>query len=462
MKNKQLGILKSYLMLCMAMTVLTVGMFSCAKDKTDVSDLVSTVPSSAGCVIGLNLNSILQKAGYEIENGVIKNSKQNENIKGVTPEESELIDMLGKEGSGIDPTGAIIFYDANRLIMTFALSDNAKFRSVVEEKLNEKFNNVSGVDMCGNVAVKGAQAWIGLNDKPLDADLIQGYSSLSSSQSFVNNSFAEQIREMEEDVAGWGKLSVITKNFLNFNDMTMFNLVTGSLFENADQFTMKINFEKGKCETEIAILNDKGKPAKYMLPADKIDVSTVKTIGSKVDVVAGMTITPKFLEKFDKIGNTLGGVMFKNLTTMMKDVDGTVAIAFSNPEALNQNLSGVVTTKGVPSLPLKQLVSSVAPVREDNNLLRFSLGQMNGEMEIDKCSELLKGCTFGIVADFPVYPISELQKLPFMKNSLDKDFNLYCFRMKPEDGSINFQIIVETAEKKENILKTILTSNSGN
>ncbi len=36
---------------------------SCKKDSADISDLVSKVPSSAEAVIGINLGSLLEKAG---------------------------------------------------------------------------------------------------------------------------------------------------------------------------------------------------------------------------------------------------------------------------------------------------------------------------------------------------------------------------------------------------------------
>lgn len=48
---------------------------SCKKEPLDISDIIGTVPASAGFVGGLNIRSLLEKAGCDIDGTEIKPGK---------------------------------------------------------------------------------------------------------------------------------------------------------------------------------------------------------------------------------------------------------------------------------------------------------------------------------------------------------------------------------------------------
>lgn len=465
--NRQVNICRRWhwsFSLFIALLVVTLCFGACTREKTDASDLISTVPSSAGGVVGINVTSILEKAGYKVENGVITPPKKvNLDLSSLSERDRSLMELFFSGETGIDPAGAILFYDSNRTYVTFGLSDTGKFRDFVEKRNGKSFSESNGVAICGDVAMKGAQAWVTFSDRPIDYDVIIGYSSLVPSQSFLNNPYGEQFRAMDHDFIGWSKMKIITKNFLDFQQTTMFNLFSSSLFEDADEVIFDADFLKGKFECELKVLNGKGKPAKYLLPADKVNVATIKTIGENADVVFAATVSPKLFNKLEKLGSTISGDSYKNFTEMVKNIDGTIAVGCSNLEgAFDENLSGVITTDGKPSLVLKGAVSTIAPMRMDGDLIRFSRGKMDGALKVDRCADMLKGASLGIVSDFPAYPISELSNLPVIGNSFATDiFELYCLRIVPDDGSIELEMIIEAKDKSENIIKTVLSQSSG-
>lgn len=229
----------------------------------------------------------------------------------------------------------------------------------------------------------------------------------------------------------------------------MVNLGMGFLFEGAESVEFSLDFDKGEVEAELTVLNEKGKPAKYQLPADKINVSTLQSIGGSCDAMMAFTLTPKLIKKFDQVGQAFGGALFGNLSEMFKNVDGTVGIVSSGTR-YDQAFSGVVTTKGEVSNDFKNMVSNFAGnISEDGKFLRFSKGNVSGDLSAEECAEELKGCCMGII-----YGTSNDAFGDVVPDT--KGFKWFLMKLKPESGGIEFKIEAKTVDPKENALICIL------
>lgn len=433
--------------------VILLGFNSCKKDTVDVTELLTTVPSSAGGVVVLNLEGILEDAGCKIKNHVVKPSKEvldliNKNTTSIDKKDF----MLLLEGeSGIEPKGAVVFYDANRTYLTFALYDVDKFMKFVEEKNGSPFSDGgSGVKINGQVAVKGSQAWVSINNRRnIDSDAISNYASLSTSQSFLVTPNGEKLLTEEDDIRGWAIINTFVNEMLTRSERSMFTLGLGFLFEDAESVRFKVDFKNGEIESEAIVLNDKGKPAKYLLPSNKVDVSTLKSLGDKCDALMAFTVNSKLVKKFDQVLSAFGGSLFGNLNDMFKNVDGTVGFA-SGVNSMDE-VSGVITTKGDVSKDLKDLISNqVAPVSQDGKFLRFSKGNVTGNLSVSECAEELKGCCLGIVTD-----TSGLDNVGY-GGSAPKGFQSLVFKFKPESGGLEMELEIKTADPKENSLLTLI------
>jgi len=429
---------------------------SCKKEVADTSDLLSTVPSSAGVVVGVNLKSVLEKAGCKVDGSDITPGgdvqKWIDGQKGSTDSQREAMKLVLSGESGIDPVGAIFFTDAYNSYLTAMLADTSKFLEFVKKQTGKEFTETDGVKICGNIAVEGAQMWICISSSDtIDPKAIKNYSSLEQAQSFMTNSFAGKISNMTNDLIGWAQIKSFSGSGMSFGDMAKLNMFAAMLFENATSVSFTYDFLKGKMEGSAVVLNDKGEPAKYLLPADKIDVDKVKALASNAELVGAVSITKDLMKKIENVSSSLGGNMFGVVLNMLGSLDGTVAVALSSLDFdnMSQGISGVITTDGNPSPDLMSLLSNVAPPRKDGNLVKFSSGVVSGGLDVARAADFLKGATLGVVIN------AGASDLGGKKDG----FKTVAMSLNPEKNGIVLKVMVTGIDEDENMLLTMLKNN---
>lgn len=428
---------------------------SCKKETVDVTHLLTTVPSSAAGVVVFNMEELLEDAGCKIKDHAVTPGAEVSALldKASSPDKQDIM-MLFDGSTGIEPKGAVVFYDSNRAFLTFALYDVNKFIGFVEKKDGGTFTDEeSGVKVNGNIAVKGSQAWICLSKgKKLDPDAIASYSALGSAQSFLVTPMGEKLLADESDIRGWARINTFLNEMVSRSNRSFVTLGLGFLFEDAESVRFNLDFDKGEAETEILVLNDKFKPAKYQLTTDKVDVSTLKSLGNTCDVMMAFTINSKLIKKLEQASTALGGALFGDLGESLKNVDGTVGLIGSGRD-VSESLNGVVTTKGDVSKMLKDFISNqIAPVSQDGKYLRFSKGDVKGNLNVSECAEELKGCCYGMV--FGASGVDNMGYGAEAGSSLKE----VVVKLNPEGDGVELEIEVKTTEPKENSLLTILRS----
>lgn len=436
--------------------VLLFTLFSCSKEKTsDLSGLLSTVPSSAAGVVGIDIKAIIEDAGCKVDNNqIITGDLAKQLIGKASVTDKKYIDLLITGSTGINLDCAVVFIDSNRTFLTFSLYDVAKFISFIESQTSNTFEEVSsGVKVCGNVAVNGAQGWICLsNGKRIDPEAIVGYASLNESRSFLTTDISKSLITSKSSITGWCVLDVLLQNALSRSQMSMATIASGLLFEDGESVRFSIDFRNGEMELEGMILNDKGKPAKYLLPADKIDQKVIRDLGGNCDALIAFTVTPKLIDKIGKLGSTFGGSLFGDLKETLKNVDGTVAVGLKFSAEGQPIVNGIVTTKGKVSEDLRNLITTgLAPVREDENYLRFSNGDPGGVTTVSELGEMLKGSWLGIASD-----MNAEYNLFFDGYKIPSSLKSASVRLIPQDGSLELIFNLTSPEKTENILLTLL------
>lgn len=380
-------------------------MNSCKKEPTDISGILATVPSSASAVVGVDLRSVLEKAGCKVEGSNISAGKEVAawlaRGKGMNASEAATLRILLNGDNGIDPLGAVAFTDAYNGYVTALLADTDKFKAFAEKQTGETFQTVDGdVATCGNIAVCGAQMWVCFTShNTIDPKAVKNYSALDKQQSFLSMDASRNIAAMETDIAGWADLSLIMKGGLGFSRVAQFNLIAGALFENPRSVEFSVEFDKGELRGSTVILNDKGERAKYLLPASKLDLATVKGLGGTSQALVAVCITKDLTKKLDKFATSLGGMMFSEVLTAMKPVDGTVAFALGSVDSAGDLVNGVVTTDGNPTPELMNFLSQIGSTRKDGKLVGVAKGTVKGALRVEDAADYLKGATMGGVAD---------------------------------------------------------------
>lgn len=448
MKNK-VRVIRGALLSMLAVVIPVLG--SCSHEKTDAGDLLSTVPSSAGMVVGINLRTVLEKAGCKVDGSRITPGEDVKNwiesIAGSTDSQKEAMRMVLSGESGIDPAGAIFFTDAYNGYLTAMLADTGEFMDFVKKQTGNDFTESDGVKVNGNIAVSGAQMWVCVTSSaPVDAKAILSYTGLEQSQSFMSNPFSGKISTMTNDIIGWGQIKSLAGRGMSFTGLSKINLLTGMLFEDASSFSFTCDFLKGKLEGRAEVVDTDGKPAKYLLPASKIDGGEVKGLASTAECVGAISITKDLVKRIEKVSSSLGGNMFGPVLDMLGSVDGTVAVALSSIDNPEDGVSAVVTTDGNPSSELMSLLSQFGPTRKEGKLVKVKSGEVSGTLDVASAADFLKTTTMGIVINSGSSSLG----------SQAEGMQTMSLGLAPENGSIVLKISATGSNPDENMLLTIL------
>ena len=421
---------------------------SCQKETADTRDLLATVPSSSGIVAGINLKSILEKAGCKVDGADITPGKEVtawiDSQKDVKDSNRRALKLILDGESGIDPSVAVFFMDAYNSYVTVSLADTKKFEEFVASQSDEQFEDVGdGVHTCGNIAVKGAQAWVCVSsNNTIDAKAVANYANLGDNQSFMKNEFSSKIATMTKDVVGWGDIKSFSKQGFSFNQLSSASMFMNAVFEDASALSFDLDFQKGKTVASVSVLNTKGENAKYLLPTSKVDLSTVESLGEHAELVIAMTITKDFTKKLEKIG----GSMLSSVIETIKPIDGTVAVACGSLDNPEESFSGVVTTDGEPSREFMAMLSQFGATKKDGKLIRVSKGTLAGGFEVDKVSDYLKGSILGVVLN---------TQAPGLNIAPDM-FNTLTVTLVPQGSGLKCDIVAVSNDQSKNMFLSFI------
>lgn len=453
MKKTTISLKSLSLSLLCTMIALLPMLSSCTKEKTaNVADLLSTVPSSAGIVVGVNLSSMLEKTGCKIENNSINPGKEIKDIfasSQTNSAQADIIKTLLSGESGIDPVGAVFFADAYNSYITAALADTEKFCDFIVKQTEIPFQEAEGnVRISGNVAVSGAQMWVSLNPEPIDPKAVKNYTTLDQTQSFVSLPVASAISTMTHDIVGYGQISSIVGKRLSVSDNALLSLVSAFIFDSPSALSFNLDFLKGELKGKAMILNAKGDPAKCLLPLKKIDTNMVKNLSTTANAAIALSLPKDLIAKVSKMAEPLGANLLKVFTSSVEALDGTTAVVINSTDTYLRQLSAVVSTNGNPPLDMMQILATYGNTRKDGKLVYVSRGEVNGSLETAMIADKFKGASFALAANAE-------SGLDFAgRYGTDTSVISLC----PESGSLSINIWADTPEKDKNILLPILTS----
>lgn len=438
-------------LLC-AFVALIPSLTSCQKDKTaNVNDLLTSVPSSAGIVVGFNLNALLEKAGCKVEGSSITPGKELQEILASptfsSGQSKEAIKMILSGESGIDPVGAIVFTDAYNTYLTAALADTEKFCDFVVKQTELPFEAADGnVKVSGNVAVSGAQMWVGITSNTIDAKAVKNYASLDNAQSFASLDVASDIATMTHDVVGYGQLKNFARSGLPVGNVTTMNLAAGFLFDNASALSFNLDFLKGEAKAKAALLNDKGQPAKFLLPANKISLDEVKRLPATANAIVAAALTKDLIKKITNIAESFGGGFPVQISDALSSLDGTTAIAIGSIDNPENALTAVIATDGKPSLDFMNFLSQFGNTQKDGKIVKLVRGEVSGALDVPKMADKLKGATIGVVTSTN----------SDMLNGKGLGINTTAVTLNPDNGSLSLNTWIQTSEPDTNALLTLL------
>lgn len=418
---------------------------SCSKDnKEDAHALLATVPSSSAMTGIIDLETVLEKAGCDIDGSQIKPSKElSEAIAGIKDEkQKKTVSELLDGDSGVRPSVMVFFVTGSRPYLTGLLEDTSKFKTFVEKQTGKKFaDNTDGVSSCGEYAVKGDQFWIA--DRKSSVAQVPEFTRLSESQSFLQSEFAKGFLKLDNDMRIVVDINGMANNTpgLSFQNRAMFSAALSTLFNDASHAMLTLDFKKEEVAIDGKVLDKNGNIAKFNLPVSKIDIETVKQLGGTADIVAAMSVSRKLVSKIEDIVNSIGGGQAASLyTSILKPIDGTVAAAFSNANPSAPR--AIITTDGSAANELTSQLSGVISVEREGKLLLLGKNNETGKgLALDQAADNLKGAFIGAV-------VADQDKYPGVK--------FITFGLYPEGQGLEFKLRSVTDGKDGNVLKTAI------
>lgn len=438
--------------LLFAITVVLVsGLFpSCSGNKTDVSELLSTIPADASAVAAVNVKSIVEKTGCTIDGSKIVPGKEMEKIiyAQTDSRDAALIKSLLGGEAGVDPSAVVFFIEGNDRYITGFVADPAKFREFVAKACKEEIVSEKGIDKCSNIALKGNQFWIrASHNNDIDTDQIDRFSSLDDKLSFLSNPFSSSLSSISHDIEGWGNISSLySASGMSFQEKTIAGLAMAILFSDAQDMAFSADFNDGAFLCSLKVLNSKGAAAKFNLPVDRIDPSVVASLPTSADMIFAMALSPKFVEQLKKEAgrsNIPGG---EEILSALSALDGTCVVATDSV-----GLRGILSTTGENSAALSEMISSTfgATVTKDGKTLRFEKGDVKGALEPAAISKNFKGAMAAVTVSGAAE--NWLGNQPFTSLSA---------MLVPVEGSMEIDMEVKSDAPKENILITFLKSSN--
>ena len=440
--NKIKGILYSVALIALVI------MAACSSDRSgDVRGLLQTIPSDASMVTVVDLKSMLEKAGCEVDGAKVKPGKELTKVIGESADAKTKEKLERLQNGGIDPSVAAIFIEGYNTYLTGFIADTDKFKTLIEEEAKEKFRSEGEVEVCGNMAISGERFWGCVSsNNTINVNDVKHFLSLSEKQSILSNEIAAKLEDLEHDMKGWGDIKGCLNSVgLDFTSRASVTMALEAMFVDAVEFVWEVDFNKGELDADMTVLNSKGGIAKFNFPAAKIDGDVVKKIGGTADSFAAIAVNPEMVKKLKEETGGKGFSMIGMLAGMISCVDGTCAAALSGPG----NLNGVISTTGHGTADLVNALGQFGlTVSKEDNVLRVTQGEVSGPLSASDAAEALKGALAGVVYGGNEKPL-KLEAISTMS-----------ITFKPEKGGLQAEIKVKGKDGKKNILLALIQSAS--
>lgn len=409
---------------------------SCSKDSANAEDILATVPADTPVVAVVNVEKMLDAFGCKANGSEITVSdKIDQAFKGnLSPEEYQNLKKALAGDSGIEFSVIVYFVSNGYPYITGNLSDPDKFKSFcIEQKIaKESFSEDNGVEVSGSVALKGTRFWLGVG-ATADGRTIKSFLDLSEKNSFLSNGYAENLVEVDKAVEGWADLSgVMNLANVDFQSKAMAQVALQTIFKDVEDLGFDLSIDKNEANVKVTPLNSKGKPAKCILPLDKIDEKVVKNLGGDCNVLMAAAISQKGVKKLQEAVSGNGPSYIGEIVKVLGCLDGTMAFA---GDSNGRGIKGVVSTTGTDTSALVSMLNmGKLTVGKEGNLLMCKTAEpVSGPLQVAEAAKYIDGSTIGVVAKGV--------------GSMSAEDGVVAFTLRPENETltINLQLHSEKA-----------------
>ena len=397
-------------------------------DNSDLEHLLSTVPADVSGAIGVDVAALLKESGSKTgKDGTVTLAPALEEAlaqsKGFAPVAARLAD--GK--SGLTDAPLVLFAEGEDVYLTGLLADTDAFTALVEELEGEKFTADGDVRLCGYFAVKGTQFWY--SRSALSAKDVNRFTGLDDRRSLVGSPLAALLTDASGAVSGFWDTQDLARLLLGPKQGALAAMGVAALYKDPSFASLSLDFKKGRADADIRILTADAKPARFLLPADRVDTKTVMRLGDTADVVIAFNVGPKLVALAKERG--AGLLSLTGLDGILSSLDGTIAYAAAAGWKQEET---VITTDGKNSTALSSMLAARgASVTTEGDLVIGRVGTVAGTLAVKDAASKLGAGIGGMVCN------GSLTAAP---GSRDGRFRMASCVFVPENNSITVRLSI--------------------
>lgn len=423
---------------CVMLAVMLVSMVvGCSKNEgDDAASLLRTVPADAASVALVNLSHAVERLGGSTDGKTIKLSKDLQKAidesQSVKEEDKKNFKAICDGESGVAIT-SVVWFSAARSYFTGLLNDPEKFIAFVKkDNPGMPVQEVGNAKVVGPVAVIGNQFWICQTGTP-DVDQLNYYQSLNEKQSYVSAYAASLLLNADQSlnfVADVNRSLGMLPDFIP--NVQQVRLASTLLFDDMVYFAGYADIKDGSLLASAMMLNSDMKPAEFLLPTDKIDVSVVRALEGSGNIFAAVAVPSKLTKKITDMLSSSVGKGAAQMIAPLSSIDGTVAVRggagieariqtngkdFADLSAMLRNFSGLF------------MGNKEATVTRDGDIVTASIGDQafTGGITSEQAASKLKGAWLGVVSD----------------GFIARDMTVASARLVPDKKSLRIDLEIE-------------------
>lgn len=348
----------------------------------------------------------------------------------------------------------VIFENDYADMATFYVADPKVFRADFEQAAGETFTEDDGLFVLSDhtAFMKGDQVWLTGSYPAVKGDEILSLLALKSGENASSIDYVASMLREDDDVSLVVNVEALGGRFSYSYPQFVINL----LFDDATYIAATVDFDEGRVESALQVLNGKFKPAKRSVNLSQIDTGRLSSFPGRGNFFFATAVDSKLMGKLvETLKKTFN--LPSDIRNVMKDIEGNVIFSantlpmagFDEQYALMFSFnSEEAAGKCVAELnPLVSRFGRGATITIDGRDVCVKTDVQQGS-QISSVAEEFRGATLGLVFISP-------DSVPGDTDDVSRLFRGLQITMKDSDKSAKIDIEVDT-EKGSNSLASLI------
>ena len=442
--------------LILILASIAIIMSSCGKKNAE--KLLKTIPQNAQFVAMINAENLTEDLGEQGAGQL--DQLVNSTIKGNSTEDKMIKYIFGKDSQLDINVPVFVFGFKNSVIATFALKDDDQFRKDIESQAGANFSKEKSVWYLPDhtVFVSDDQAWITGKYPEIQPSEITSFTKLPDASSMNSVAYMGQLIEQDADVSALVDVQALIQANMNMQA----NLFLNMAFADPRYLSYCMNFEKGKIQGELSVLNSKYEPAAIALRPSKINVAALNSFPGKGNLFVAGAFDSSTVSKIIGQVKSFAPVPPEVLTAL-ENIDGNVVMSsfIKDPSAAPEQLTAMITFKDNMSANqclsfFEDMIGSGEGVqcRAEGNTLIVSTPGQEGQ-PISSVAKDFEGAGMAMVFD-----ISSLN--PVNNGNVSNLFSTLVVKLTDNGASSKISYAVTTKQSQNALITLLQAINSSN